>query len=69
MSHINDPDMARQHDDLRRQLADRLGRLVAREYLSLQSPEGNVSIFADATLSSGKEKGIAGQSEQAIIRE
>ena len=37
MSQPNDSRMKQQRDDLRRQLADRLGRLVAREYLFRRS--------------------------------
>ncbi len=40
MSNANDSHMKQQRDDLRRQLADRIGRLVAREYLSRQSIGG-----------------------------
>jgi len=34
MSQANDFHLKQQRDDLRRQLADRLGQLVAREYVS-----------------------------------
>jgi hypothetical protein len=37
MPHANDSHIKQQRDDLRRQLTDRLGRLVAREYLSRQN--------------------------------
>jgi len=66
MSHANDSHVKYQRDDLSRQLADRLGRLVAREYLSRQ----NIDITNPSTASNPsrpKQSGNDDRNDRAII--
>jgi hypothetical protein len=66
MSQLNDSDAKPERDDLRRRLAARLGRLVAREYLSRQSVPNRGSPPADSDRSHAK-KGNPDPVDESII--
>jgi hypothetical protein len=56
MSQANDSKSDQKREDLRRQLAERLGRLVAREYRSRRSVRSTAGPMADSNPSHTKRE-------------